>query len=441
MAQLSYNAFDTRLGDVVAVANNMGIVTIAMAGQRETGSVVNGLARSLGQALVPTETGVAMRAERELKAYLSGNRRKFDVPLAIDGSAFARRVWTAIAGVPFGETISYGQLAVSIGRPTATRAVANACGANPVPVIIPCHRVIASDGGLGGFSAGVSVKRQLLALERGSGDGLPLFRVADEQAVAQSHIIDGMEVLESLEDGLASWLVARMDGDLSKATAWMETESWADQVFDRLTPHALAALTELVVMRASKERDSDRPLVEPVAFELVASLASPAILSHSADSMVWETALRCSFVLDDAPHVERVLAQYLSYVRPAKAVFEAVSGVLESVLEGRLRSAPAMRERAVDLWMEVRAGRGELPIDAADFAARGLWQEAILQGEALLAQGAEPRRPILRQLAEAYEAIGDNASAIEHLQTLWLETGDTVFARELRRLRDGVTPT
>ena len=84
---------------------------------------------------------------------------------SIKGTAFQKSVWKAIATIPRGETRSYAWLAKKIGRPRAVRAVANACGANPLPVIIPCHRVIASDGSLGGFSGGLDLKKRLLALE------------------------------------------------------------------------------------------------------------------------------------------------------------------------------------------------------------------------------------------------------------------------------------
>lgn len=81
------------------------------------------------------------------------------------GTSFQQKVWRAIAEIPRGETRSYAWLAQRIGQPKAVRAVANACGANPIPVIIPCHRVIASDGGIGGFSMDIELKRRLLAME------------------------------------------------------------------------------------------------------------------------------------------------------------------------------------------------------------------------------------------------------------------------------------
>lgn len=101
----------------------------------------------------------------QLDAYFHGQLRHFTLPLLLEGTPFQRAVWQAIAQVPYGRTIPYKQLAQRIGRPTAVRAVANATGANPLAVLIPCHRVIGSDGSLTGFAGGLPAKRFLLSLE------------------------------------------------------------------------------------------------------------------------------------------------------------------------------------------------------------------------------------------------------------------------------------
>ena len=102
---------------------------------------------------------------RQLKAYFAGQLREFDLPLVPEGTAFQRKVWRALQTIPYGRTISYGDLARRIRQPTASRAVGAANGQNPIPVIIPCHRVIGANGSLTGFGGGLPVKRQLLALE------------------------------------------------------------------------------------------------------------------------------------------------------------------------------------------------------------------------------------------------------------------------------------
>lgn len=104
---------------------------------------------------------------RELSAYLAGKLRVFTAAPDLTGhSAFQIAVWEQLQKIPFGQTASYGEIALRLSKPGASRAVGNACGANPVPLVIPCHRVIAS-GGLGGFSAGRDWKLRLLALENG----------------------------------------------------------------------------------------------------------------------------------------------------------------------------------------------------------------------------------------------------------------------------------
>ncbi len=102
---------------------------------------------------------------RQLQAYFRGELKEFDLPLAMEGTEFQLRVWNALRAIPYGETISYAQLAERIGNPKAVRAVGLANGSNPIPIIVPCHRVIGSDGSLTGFGGGLSTKKMLLELE------------------------------------------------------------------------------------------------------------------------------------------------------------------------------------------------------------------------------------------------------------------------------------
>jgi methylated-DNA-[protein]-cysteine S-methyltransferase len=102
---------------------------------------------------------------RQLQAYFGGKLKEFDVPLAPEGTEFQLSVWRSLRAIPYGETISYAQLAQRIGNPKAVRAVGLANGCNPIPIIIPCHRVIGSNGSLTGFGGGLANKKKLLALE------------------------------------------------------------------------------------------------------------------------------------------------------------------------------------------------------------------------------------------------------------------------------------
>jgi methylated-DNA-[protein]-cysteine S-methyltransferase len=103
----------------------------------------------------------------QLEAYFAGELRKFDLTLAPEGTLFQREVWSALTAIPYGETVSYGELARRLGRSNASRAVGTANGRNPIPIVIPCHRVIGADGSLTGFGGGLAIKSQLLELEAG----------------------------------------------------------------------------------------------------------------------------------------------------------------------------------------------------------------------------------------------------------------------------------
>ena len=105
------------------------------------------------------------RVAQQLSEYFAGHRRTFDIPLALRGTEFQLAVWNELLRVPYGDTITYAELARRIGRPAAIRAVGAANGANPIPVIVPCHRVIGSDGTLTGYGGGIERKQWLLAHE------------------------------------------------------------------------------------------------------------------------------------------------------------------------------------------------------------------------------------------------------------------------------------
>jgi methylated-DNA-[protein]-cysteine S-methyltransferase len=109
--------------------------------------------------------GPVADAAKQLDEYFAGRRRAFDLPLSVSGTPFQEQVWLTLAEIPYGETISYAELARWVGRPQAFRAVGQANGANPIAIILPCHRVIAADGSIGGYGGGLPTKRRLLDLE------------------------------------------------------------------------------------------------------------------------------------------------------------------------------------------------------------------------------------------------------------------------------------
>lgn len=115
--------------------------------------------------IMERETPVLREARKQLQAYFNGTLREFDVPVRLEGTLFRLKVWQALRQIPYGQVISYGELARRIGRPAACRAVGGANHHNPISIIIPCHRVIAADGTIGGYGGGIELKRKLLKLE------------------------------------------------------------------------------------------------------------------------------------------------------------------------------------------------------------------------------------------------------------------------------------
>jgi methylated-DNA-[protein]-cysteine S-methyltransferase len=116
-----------------------------------------------------TADGVPGEARRQLAEYFAGRRREFELPLELRGTAFQERVWRALLDVRYGETVSYAELARAVGAPTSARAVGAAVARNPLPIVVPCHRVIGSAGDLRGFASGLARKRWLLQAETADG--------------------------------------------------------------------------------------------------------------------------------------------------------------------------------------------------------------------------------------------------------------------------------
>lgn len=135
--------------------------------EKHPGRVERRLRERLGAEFAEGETEVVRAAARELDEYFAGRRRRFDVPLLFAGSDFQEKVWRGLADVPYGETVTYGELAQMLGVPKSVRAVANANGANAISIFAPCHRVIGQDGSLTGYGGGLAAKKFLLELERG----------------------------------------------------------------------------------------------------------------------------------------------------------------------------------------------------------------------------------------------------------------------------------
>jgi AraC family transcriptional regulator of adaptative response/methylated-DNA-[protein]-cysteine methyltransferase len=162
---IDWTVRDTTLGTLLVAASERGVCRIAFGpGEAELGAL---LARELPFARLARDGGEVARFADAIVRAVEGDGAPLDLPLDVAGSRFQCRVWEALRAIPRGEVRSYGEVAAAIGAPSAVRAVANACAANPAAVAIPCHRVVARSG-VGGYRWGIERKRLLLAREGGS---------------------------------------------------------------------------------------------------------------------------------------------------------------------------------------------------------------------------------------------------------------------------------
>jgi methylated-DNA-[protein]-cysteine S-methyltransferase len=163
-----YVKIDSPLGPLLLVADDRGLRRIDFANGKHTRRNGEESASGSETALDHETNGnlVLNKVVRQLRAYFAGELEDFDLPLAPEGTAFQQKVWDELLTIPYGETISYGELARRVGNPNASRAVGLANGSNPIPIIIPCHRVIGSNGKLTGYGGGLPIKEKLLALEK-----------------------------------------------------------------------------------------------------------------------------------------------------------------------------------------------------------------------------------------------------------------------------------
>jgi len=160
---IQYAIVDSPLGRLLVASTSRGVCAVAMGSS--DAELERALAREYPAATIATDTGALSKWTMTVLAHLSGRQPRLDLPLDVQATAFQWQVWTALAAIPYGETRTYRQVAASMGRPSAVRAVAHACATNPVSLAIPCHRVVRTGGGMGGYRWGIARKKALLAAE------------------------------------------------------------------------------------------------------------------------------------------------------------------------------------------------------------------------------------------------------------------------------------
>jgi methylated-DNA-[protein]-cysteine S-methyltransferase len=166
MDQISIRIHRTEIGEVVLGSFRGKLCLLDFVKGNAGGRAENRIRQVLDAELVEQDDEVLRGTSRQLDEYLEGQRSGFHIPMLMVGTDFQRRVWKSLMRIPYGATSTYGQVAQDIGSPGAVRAIGNACGANPIGIIVPCHRVIGSNGELVGYGGGLPLKRRLLELEQ-----------------------------------------------------------------------------------------------------------------------------------------------------------------------------------------------------------------------------------------------------------------------------------
>lgn len=167
LLDVAYATLDSEVGMLLLATTTRGLVRIAYLDGGSEEEVLQALATKISPRVLAAPRRLD-RPRRELDEYLAGTRQQFELPIDWQlARGFSRRVLSATARIPYGSVSTYKQVAVQAGSPRGSRAAGNALGANPLPIVIPCHRVVHSGGGLGGYTGGLERKRRLLAIERG----------------------------------------------------------------------------------------------------------------------------------------------------------------------------------------------------------------------------------------------------------------------------------
>lgn len=171
MSRLCFQELETPLGTLVVVGSSKGICRICFSVQSFTDSFP-WFKRHFSCLPERGWQPSFRKAIEQLTAYFKGRRRVFDLPLDLRGTSFQVKMWRQLLKIPYGSTASYGEVARRMGHPRASRAVGSAAGSNPVPIVVPCHRVIGQDGSLVGFGGGLALKEKLLVSESGEAGSL-----------------------------------------------------------------------------------------------------------------------------------------------------------------------------------------------------------------------------------------------------------------------------
>jgi len=338
-APLHSRLFAAPFGELLLIGSAAGLRAVVFTAGRELGALRHAWALETGQVVLDEPSPLLARASRELRQYFAGQRREFTVSLDVVGTPFQRHVWDVLGRLPYGTTTTYTALAERVGRPRAVRAVAHACARNPLPIVVPCHRVVGRDGGLTGYLGGLPVKRRLLALEGvGEAEVPPLLRLVDDAGAPEPVPAAGDPPAlsdDALPAGLARWLEAPNRRGLAP-------DQWLAEFVDRVGPERWPAAAErLFAARTEADRGLGDILLEAWAQEIHGRWPEPSVLA------------RFLAVAADrpGPYFELVVRRLLEEPRLPGELRGVVGAQLEGIMAGQLPASAHHREVAVDLWL------------------------------------------------------------------------------------------
>ena len=430
---LSRGVITTPLGPITAVVEDQGLVALQFCVPGAEAEAFAMLAAQYHASLIDDGHPALQRIQRQVNAYFEGDRQTFSIPLALRGTPFQRKVWSALQRIAFGQTTTYHQVAERIGNPAANRAVAQACGSNPVPLIIPCHRVIETSGGLGGFSAGLDRKRDLLQHEQRISPQLPLLQLVAKRAQEHQRSARCEDLLDALPTRLREWFDTPEPLDRA-----LPPSLWLNEAMSAISPSTWPQLAQTLALRG---RELDDETLTFLARD-VTNLLAARWADTTPEVVELQTVLRTA-VTTDAPSFALIVRQLLRSGPIEPAVRDTLEQLLQGILSGEISCSRAMRQNTVDLWLDLHgqdtqdswvAHRSDDP--TALLASAGMSHEAIMTAEQRLARGDGDRRETLLSLVELYEQVGDFQSATERLLAVLVDEDDPELHDRLRRLQD-----
>ncbi|MEE2779265.1 MAG: methylated-DNA--[protein]-cysteine S-methyltransferase [Myxococcota bacterium] len=429
----------TPLGTLLAVGSQGGLCSLTWIGERSEDQARLDQGVELGGVVLDESDPGLESARRQLDAYFHGSRKAFSLDLSLSGSPFQMRVWSALQRIPFGRTRSYGEVARYLGRPRSSRAVAQACGANPVAVLVPCHRVVEKGGALGGYSAGVEVKGRLLRLEREGSAALPLFAVADAREETERRDASQRRfVEETLPPELAGWLDAQERG---LARGGVTPDRWLQIALEQVPADQTSWLAAVLASRAA--RSGDDVLVD-MAREVIQWAAADVRECLPAPGGLLRVLRACLAV--ESPEFGLLVRELMTRPDLPRDLYDVLRDVLEGLLGGDLPAGSYQREQAVDLWVDLRSMKRSdpmmshlVPDPSGVLEGAGLWREAAVTLEGALRRGDGRRQDVLQRLVDLYELLGDERAAYDRLVALAAEDPAEETVKRLRAMRERIS--